>query len=138
MTRDAGNVRYSLHEPFGKAVDRVSASLRNRGLRIAGEIDVSRRVERTLGIVLRPCRILFIMPGESVLSTENVHPWAGVLLPLHLVVSGNDTETEVQVQTRVQPGEEPATQTVWGPVIETQAQVAEAMEAVAVRPSMLL
>ncbi|MBS1854243.1 MAG: hypothetical protein JST11_02675 [Acidobacteria bacterium] len=137
MTRDAGNVRYSLHEPFERAVECVSSSLRNRGLRIAGELDVSRRVERTLGIVLRPCRILFVMPGESALSAESIHPWAAVFLPFHVVVSGNDAGTEVQVQTRVQAGGEPAA-ALWGPVIETQARIAQAVEAVAARPSMVV
>ncbi|MDE3167272.1 MAG: hypothetical protein KGN36_15830 [Acidobacteriota bacterium] len=137
MTRDAGNVRYSLHEPFEEAIESVSASLRDCGLKIAGEIDVSRRVERTLGIALRPCRILFVLPGESLPRATAIHPWTGVLLPLHVVVSGCDAGTEVQIQTRVQPGEG-AAETLGAPIAETQARIAGALQAVAVRPSMMV
>ena len=66
-----------------------------------------------------------------------MHPWAAVFLPLHVVISGSDAQTEIQVQNRVHARHEAASPELFGPVMETQTQVCEAIDAIATRPSML-
>ena len=135
MPGDVGSIKYSLREPFERAVASVCRSLANCGLRVVGQLDVSRRVERSLGIVLPPCRIVFVLPDPSVLSTAKIHPWAAIFLPLHIVISGNGAHTEIQVQNRVHSGSEAAAPTLVAPVNETQARISEAIETIAMRSS---
>ena len=138
MPGDMGSIKYSLREPFERAVESVCRSLRSRGLQIAGQLDVSSRLERTLGIALPPCRIVFVLPNPSTPSTINIHPWAAIFLPLHVVISGHDGQTEIQVQNKVQAGHEAAAPALFGPVMETQAQISEAIDSIAMRPSILV
>ena len=76
MPDDTGSIKYSLREPFERAVESVCRSLRSRGLEVAGQLDVSRRVERALGIVLPPCRIVFVLPNPS-RSSDRQHASLG-------------------------------------------------------------
>ena len=138
MPADTGSIKYSLREPFARSVESVCRSLRSRGLQVAGQLDVSRRVERAMGIVLSPCRIIFVLPNPSKSSTGNIHPWAAIFLPLHIVISGDDAQTEIQMQNRVQAVHAAAATAVFHPVMETQAQISEAIDAIAMRPSMLI
>jgi uncharacterized protein (DUF302 family) len=135
MAGDVGSIRYSLREPFERAVESVCASLANRGLGVAGQLDISRRVERHLGIVLPACKIVFVLPDPSALSTANIHPWAAIFLPLHIVISGNDTQTEIEVQNRVHPGSEDTAPALAAPIVQTQTEILAAIEAIAVRTS---
>ena len=138
MPGETGSIKYSLREPFERAVESVCRSLENRGLRVAGQLDVSRRVERSLGIVLSPCRIVFVLPDSSVLSKGSIHPWAAIFLPLHVVISGDGAKTEIQVQNRVHACSEAAAAALVLPILETQAQISEAIEAIAMRPSLVV
>jgi uncharacterized protein (DUF302 family) len=131
-----GSIRYSLREPFARAVESVCHSLTSYGLQVAGQLDVSRRVERALGIVLPPCRIVFVLPNPSRPGTGSIHPWAAIFLPLHVVISGTDAQTEILVQNRVHAGQQ--ARALFGPVMETQTQICEAIDAIATRPSMLV
>ena len=131
-----GSIKYSLREPFERAVESVCHSLKSYGLQVAGQLDVSRRVERALGIVLPPCRIVFVLPNPSRSNTCGIHPWAAIFLPLHVVISGTDAQTEILVQNRVHA--DPQARALFGPVMETQTQICEAIDAIATRPSMLV
>ena len=129
-----GSLKYSLSEPFEKAVESVFNALLSRGIRVAGQLEVSRRLQGALGIVLMPCKIMFVLPHAASLSADSIHPWAAVFLPLHIVISGYGSRSEVEVLNRVQ-GDQAGTP--YGPVVETQRQVVEAIEAVALRASLL-
>jgi hypothetical protein len=111
--------------------------LSSRGLQITGCVDVAKRLERKLGIVLAPCKVVFVLPNPTLLSQDAIHPWAATLLPLHVVISGNDIQTEILVQNRIRPSEEAAS-ALFRPVIETQLKVAEALDAIAMRPSLVI
>ena len=137
MPGDAGSIEYSLREPFERAVDIVCISLASRGLRVAGQLDVSLRIERALGIVPIPCRIVFVLPSAATLSTDNSNPQAALFLPLHVVFSSKEAQTEIWVQNRVQAGPEVASSALFGPVMEAQSKIAEAIEAIAMRPSIV-
>jgi uncharacterized protein (DUF302 family) len=138
MASDVGSIRYSLREPFERAVESVCSSLANRGLEVAGQLDISRRVERHLGIVLPACKIVFVLPDPFALGAPVIHPWAAIFLPLHIVISDNDTQTEIEVQNRVRPGSEDTAQALAAPILQTQTEILAAIEAIAVRPSQVV
>jgi uncharacterized protein (DUF302 family) len=131
-----GTIRYSVPEPFEPAIESVCNSLRNRGMRLAGQMDVSGRLQRSLGIALAPCRLLFVLPEPARLTVEKVHPRAAIFLPLHVVISGNDCFSEIHIPNRIQAvrAGPPAP---YGPVLEAHGQLLEAVEAVASRLSIL-
>jgi uncharacterized protein (DUF302 family) len=131
-----GSVRYSLQEPFDDAIAAICSSLRHRGIRIVGQVDISGRLGRSLGIGLAPCLIVFVLPDAGSSNADAIHPWAGVFLPLHVVISGNDSQSEVLIQNRIQPGPGAAT-AAYARVIEMQKVLAKAIEAVAARASLL-
>ncbi len=138
MPGEVASIKYCLREPFEIAVDSVYRTLENRGLRVVGHLNVSRRVEKALGIALPPCRILFILPNPTRQSTPGVPPWAAIFLPLHVVISGNGSATHIEVQNRVNPGVEADGLALAAPVLETQARISEAIEAIAMRPSLVV
>jgi uncharacterized protein (DUF302 family) len=131
-----GSIRYSVPEPFEPAIESLCNSLRNRGMCLAGQLDVSERLQRSLGIVMAPCRLLFVLPGSAGLSAATVHPWAAVFLPLHVVIAANNSLSEIYIPNRIQagPAGPPAP---YGPVLEAHGQLLEAVEAVAARSSVL-
>ena len=138
MPGDLGSIKYSLREPFDRSVESVCNSLAGRGLRVTGQLDVSRRVERALGIALPACIIVFVLPDPAALSTHSIHPRAAVFLPLHIVISGHDTQTEIHVQNKIHASQNAMAPAIFWPVLELQTQIAEAIEAIAMRPSIVV
>jgi uncharacterized protein (DUF302 family) len=138
MPGDAATITYSLREPFERAVESVRKALANRGLKVVGQLDVSKRVERAVGIALPPCRIIFVLPEPSALKTANLHRCAAIFLPIHIVISGGHARTEIQVQNRVCSSAGEPVPAFAAPVMETQAQISEVIEAIAMRPSLVV
>ena len=130
-------IKFSLKHPFDRSVQLICASLRSHGMRVLGELDVSRRLEGSLGIVLQPCKLIFVLPDPAALSTEAIHPWAAVFLPLHIVITGTDCQAEIRIPNIVQEGRPSVVGPPYGPVVEAQKQLVDAIQAVAVRPSIL-
>jgi uncharacterized protein (DUF302 family) len=137
MPGGAGSIQYSLREPFDRAVASVCRSLTNRGLRVAGQLDMSERVELSLGIVLPPCRIVFVLPDPSSPGTDKIHPWAAVFLPFHVVISSQGAQTEILVQNRIHATPETDGPALIAPVSEMQGEIVKAIEAIAMRPSLV-
>ncbi len=137
MTGDAGSVLYSLREPFDRAVASVCKALKDRGLRVAGQLDVSKRVERSLGIAVQPCRIIFVLPNPISSETARFQPWAGAFLPFHIVVSSQGDQTEILVENRIHTTHETEVSGFMKPVSEMQREIAKAIEAIAMRPSLV-
>jgi hypothetical protein len=107
-------------------------------MRIAGELDVSWRLKRSLAMVLEPCKMVFVLPDPAALSAQFIHPQASVFLPLHIVISGDGRQSEIQIQNRIQNGRSIDAMWPYGPIVEAQRQLSDAIEAVAVRTSLLV
>ena len=131
------SLRFSLPESFELAVQSVCGSMRKHGMRVAGQLDISRRLERSLAMLLEPCTVLFVLPDPAALSAPFIQPQAAVFLPLHVVISGNGNQCEVQIQNRIRPGRGVAPPKPYGPVVEAQRQLSEAIQAIALRTSLL-
>jgi uncharacterized protein (DUF302 family) len=138
MPGDGGGVSYSMREPYVRAIEAIRRSLASRGLRVVGQLDVARRIERSLGIVLAPCSILFVLPLPDVLSVASTHPRAASFLPLHIVVSAVGNETRIQVQNRVCPDPDEAERAIVTSISVIQSHVSEALGAIAMRPSLVV
>lgn len=119
------SIRYTLREPFERAVDHVRGALEQRGLRVVGEMDVSRRVERVLGINLSGCRVVFVLPADM----AELDCDAAAFLPLHVVVTSKGVLTEIAVLNRLPAG--PAVQAA-------QAQICLAIEGIAMRRTLAI
>ena len=132
-----GTIKYLLQEPFERSVQSICASLHNHGMRIVGEVDVSRRLGRSLRMILAPCRIVFVLPLSTALNAQTIHPWAAVFLPLHIVIWGNDCQCEIGITNMLQTGRNGGNSSSFGPIVEAQRRLIEAIEAVAARPSVL-
>jgi hypothetical protein len=102
-------------------------------MRLAAQLDIS----GPLGFDLASWWPLFVLPRPPRLSVETVHPWAAVFLPLHVVISGFDRQSEIHIPTKVQSGRNVAPPVLYAPVLEAQPQLFEAVEAVATRSSVL-
>ena len=61
-----------------------------------------------------------------------------VLASSHRDLGQGCAQTEIQVQNRLQADTEGAAPAIFGPVIEAQAQIAEAIEEIAMRQSLLV
>ena len=122
MTTGAAVIRYSLRQPFEKALRSIRSTLGRHGLAVVGQVDVSKRVERSLGIGLPACRIVLVLP----VAAREIDAAAATYLPLHVVVSSKGAETDIQILNRIPRdcGAEAA---------HVQAQVCEALESVAMR-----
>jgi len=118
-------------------VELVRGALRDHGMRVAGEMDVSARLGRALGLSLEPCMVLFVMPWPSALREERIHPWAAAYLPLHVVISGGQRFSEVHIQNIIRPREGVAFPGVYDAVMDVQRRVSKAVEAVAARASIM-
>jgi uncharacterized protein (DUF302 family) len=134
MVSDAGINVFSTPEPYEHAVRSVRAAVERRRLRIVSELDVSRRIEKTLGIRLLPCRILYVWPDPA-LATD-VYPTAAVALPLHVVVASRGAHTEIRVQGRIRSEQGTLSSLIRSTVMDTQAELIQSLEAVAMRLSL--
>ncbi len=132
-----GTIKYSLQEPFERSVQSIRASLHSHHLRVVGEVDVSIRLERSLHMILAPCRLVFVLPAPAALTGHSIHPWAAVVLPLHVVIWANDRQCEIGIANMLQTGRSAGRSTLFGPIVEAQRALMEAIEAIAVRPSVL-
>ncbi len=138
MPGDLSGVSYFMREPYVRAIEVIRRSLASRGLRVVGQLDVARRVERSLGIVVAPCSILFVLPLPDVLGVASMHPWAASFLPLHILVSAVGDETRIQVPNRVCPDPDEAETELVAAISAIQSHVSEALGAVATRPRMVV
>ena len=138
MPDDAGSLKYILREPFERASKSLHRSLTSRGLRSIGQVDLARRVEQYLGIVLPPCKIVFVLPGPSLFKSASVDPRAALFLPLHIVLSSNETETSIDIQNRVHADPRADGPKLVAPIGKAQAQLSDAIEAVAMRSNLCL
>jgi uncharacterized protein (DUF302 family) len=135
MVSDAGIKAFSIPEAYEDAVRSVRATIERHRLRIVSELDVSRRIETTLGIRLPPCRILCVWPDPA-LATD-VYPVAAVALPLHVVVASRGAHTEVRVPGRIRLEQRTLTDLIRSPVMDTQAELIRSLEAVAMTLSLV-
>jgi uncharacterized protein (DUF302 family) len=135
VASDIGIITFSTPEPFVDALHSIRSALKARGLRIVAELDLSQRVDQTLGIQLPPCRTLLIWPGP--LLAMEVPAEAAVLLPLHLVVAGRGLYCDFSLQNRVPHVPGLAKNIFAAAIASTHSEILQSLEAIAMRPSLV-
>jgi uncharacterized protein (DUF302 family) len=89
-------ITFAIHEPFEQGLRSVRRILKEHSWNIPAELDISRSVKEELGLDAGPCRILCI-DCPLLLETMVIDRTAGILLPLHVVLSARDASTLVHV-----------------------------------------
>jgi uncharacterized protein (DUF302 family) len=97
MSTESNALTFIMPKPFEQGLKAVRRALTEGDLQIQYEMDISGRLERELGIGLGPCRVLCVDHPFSTLEAMIADPSAGVLLPLHVVVSGLDAGTVIHI-----------------------------------------
>jgi uncharacterized protein (DUF302 family) len=132
MTGETAATTYSIPEPFEAALKLIRAALARAGLSVVGELDISGRIQRSLGIGMAQRRVLYVCSKQSSLGAVNVCPGVGIFLPLHLVVSARGEQTEIHLLASLPSnGCDPLVSAVNG----LQDEVSRAMEKIAMHRS---
>jgi uncharacterized protein (DUF302 family) len=101
MAGETAIISYSTPEPFESATKRVREALVREGFAVLAELDISRQIQRALGIELAQCTVLYVCFRQSFLEAVREHSKAGVLLPLHVVVSACRERSEIHMLAAV-------------------------------------
>lgn len=129
MDCEAATTTYSIPEPFALTLRTLRDVLTGRDLRITAEADLSKRIQRHLGISLAPCVMFYVWPSDRLLRSMAMRPVIALLLPLHVVISDRGARTEIHLlrHPRLADG------ALMAPVVKLQVEVAQAIETIAMR-----
>lgn len=73
----------------------LRTALRNEGLEVANEVDVSREIERHIGLSFRKYLILSVWSPFATYQALLAIPEVGIFVPFHLAVTSRDGQTLV-------------------------------------------
>ncbi len=76
---------------------RLRNALRNEGLELAGEVNLSRKIESHTGLPFRTYTILNVWSPSATFHALLAIPEAGLFVPFHLVVASHEGQTSVMV-----------------------------------------
>jgi len=133
MTAEAITTTYSIAEPFAEARKCLRAALAARDLRVTGELDLSERIWRRLRISMEPCVVMLVWPSARLLRVMAVSRSTPLFLPLHVVVSGRGGKTEIHLLNRPRL----ADKALMAAIGQLQFEVAQAVETIGMRPSLV-
>jgi uncharacterized protein (DUF302 family) len=135
MTGESATTTYSIPEPVEGAMTLIRTALARAGLNVLGELDISGRIQRSHGIEMAPCRVLYVCSRLSNLEGGHACPAVGIWLPLHIVVSARGEQTEIHLLTSLPPGSDHAASGLASPVNRLQSEISRAIEKIAMHRS---
>jgi uncharacterized protein (DUF302 family) len=135
VLRDRETTSFVLHRPAGEAVRIVRRALEKEGLEVSADCDLSARVRRAFRIQLPPCRVLYVDSPLALLEALVLDQTAAVVLPLHLVIEGQDGHTLVHMLHPASGLCSRLSAPAKASLSKLQAQVIQAIESVAARHS---
>jgi uncharacterized protein (DUF302 family) len=133
MTGDQETTTLVMQQPLGEALKLLRRSLAEGGLEIAADLDMAGRIRKALRVDLAPCRVLCVDCPVALLEALALDRSAAVLLPLHLVVAGQDGFTLVHLLNPAAALYSGLPVTARAAVSKLQAKVAQAVESVSIR-----
>ncbi len=133
MTGNQDTATLVMQQAPNEALKVIRHALAEAGLEIAADLDLAGRVRKALRIDIPPCRVLCVDCTVALLEALTLDRSAAVMLPLHLVVAGQDGLTVVYLlkPSAALYGGLPVT--ARAAVSKLQARVASAVGSVAVR-----
>ena len=137
MTGDQETATLIMQQPLNDAVKLIRRALADGGLEIAADLDMAGRITKALRIDFPPCRVLCVDCPVALLEALALDRSAAVLLPLHLVVTGQDGLTLVHLLNPAAALYSGLPVTARAAVSKLQARVAQAVESVSIRQSPL-
>ena len=137
MNGDPETATLIMQQPLHEALKLIRRALAEGGLEVAAELDMAGRVRKALRIDLPPCRVLCIDCPVALLEALALDRSAAVLLPLHLVVAGQDSVTLVHFLNPAAALYSGLPVTARAAVSKLQARVAHAVERVSTRQNPL-
>ena len=132
MTGETAATTYSIPESFEAALKLIRAALARAGLSVPAELDISGRIQRSLGIGMARCKVLYVGANQSILEAINVCPAVGIFLPLHIVVSARGEQTEIHFMASLPSN---SGDPLVSPVNGLQDEVSRAIEKIAMHRS---
>ena len=135
MTGETAATTYSIPESFEAALKLIRAALARAGLSVIGELDISGRIQRSLGIGMAQCKVLYVCSKQSILEAINVCPAVGIFLPLHIVVSARGEQTEIHLLASLLADNDNPSPAVATPLNRFRDEISRAIEKVAMRRS---
>lgn len=137
MTGDQATTTLRIRQPLNQALKLIRRALAEGGVEVAVDLDMSGRIRKSLRIDLPPCRILFVDCPVELLEAIALDRSAAVLLPLHVVVAGQDEITLVHLMNPAAALYGGLPVTARAAVSKLQARVTQAVESVSVRQNPL-
>ena len=133
MNGDPETATLIMQKPFDEALKLLRVALAGEGLEIAAELDISGRIRKSLRINIPPCRVLCVDCPVALLEALAFDRSAAVLLPLHLVVAGQDDLTLIHLLNPAAALYSGLPVTARAAVSKLQARVALAVESISIR-----
>src|SRR5689334_20050509 len=97
MAEQPATITYSIAEPFGHALKSLRRAFLAQGLSVSKELNISSRIRQKLLIGTDPCAVLLVSPPAETEKRLAFDSCAAGLIPMHVVVSGRDSQTEVHI-----------------------------------------
>ncbi len=123
----------TIQKPLNEAIKLLRRALAEGGLEIAADLDMAARIRKALRIEFTPCRVLLVDCPVALLEALALDRSAAVLLPLHLVVTGQDGFTMVHFLNPAAALYSGLPVTARAAVSKLQARVAVAVESISIR-----
>ncbi len=132
MTKGPPLLSFRIDEPYDVALRMVRIALARQGLRAPAELDIAARIRKELGAGVAPSIVLYIDDPAVLLEAVVFNRGVGLLIPQPLVVTGDNSHTEVLVRSPELPaGDIP--ESVREPLLGLQVRMAAAIESIAER-----
>ena len=133
MNGDPETATLIMQKPLNEALKLLRVALAGEGLEIAAELDISGRIRKSLRVNIPPCRVVCVDCPVALLEALAFDRSAAVLLPLHLVVAGQDDLTLIHLLNPAASLYSGLPVTARAAVSKLQARVALAVESISVR-----
>ena len=133
MNGDPETATLIMQKPFNEALKLLRVALAGEDLEIAAELDMSGRIRKSLRVNMPPCRVLCVDCPMALLEALAFDRSAAVLLPLHLVIAGQDDLTLIHLLNPAAALYSGLPVTARAAVSKLQARVALAVESISIR-----
>ncbi|MGE5570345.1 MAG: hypothetical protein ACM3S5_15015 [Rhodospirillales bacterium] len=123
---------FRIAEPHQVALRKVRSALARHGLRTPAELDVAARIKQELGAGVAPCVVLYVDDPAVLLEAVVFNRGAALLIPVPVVVTGGERETEVLVRSSESLAGV-AQESVRGPLLDLNRRISLALDGIAER-----